>query len=684
LSFLAEGFLLTGYRILKVLGSGGFGVTYLARDEQLDRLCAIKEYFPTGLCSREGATLRANALSADDFAWGKASFVKEAQTVAKFNHPNIVKVWRIFDANDTSYMVQAYQSGRDLKQWAAGLDSPPVQAELDQLIIPLFDALSVVHRSEVLHRDISPGNIYIRDDGTPVLLDFGSARHAVAQHTETLSAMVKSGFSPIEQYSTKGKAQGPWSDIYAFAATIYALVTGAPPEEATERLLEDGYVPAKQATKGQYRETFLAAIDWGLRFSPEQRPQSLEEWRGALLEDAAVPDSIDRPRTRPWESSGPSSPSPDPPGQGSRHEPPPSPGPGKILALVLSGLVVLIAGIFIFIINQQGNNTAHVQQPTKAADAAKTQDASKDLQAWHSTPFDDLDKLKAFVKNFPQSQYRMTAENQIAALEKQATRKEESRKELQAWQNASYDDAGALRTFVRNFPNSQYRTVAEDRIKELEKVAITPTDPPAVRFTLTNNAGSTIRVALYNSANKTQVDPAVGRSYILSENETRNYQMACTPGTNICYGASVEGNGLSPYWGTGRGGLQACTQCCLTCGSGTRQMSDTLTMATSSTPPPTITWKVIDQTNTRLSIAYYSGTRYQHGWPDWNRNWSLESRETTHSLSCIAGEKICYGAWETANPYGGRYWGVGPLNKFSCTNCCGTCDGGTLSISLSN
>ncbi|UYO51047.1 serine/threonine protein kinase [Rhodopseudomonas palustris] len=263
MSHLKEGVVLLEYRIIKVLGSGGFGVTYLAVDEQLGRKFAIKEYFPAEFAVRDDRTIHARESKGDDFLWGKERFVEEARTLARFDHPNIVKAVRIFDANNTSYMVQEYQTGRDLRSWAASLESPPTQTELDLLISPLLDALSLVHRNKVLHRDISPDNIYIRDDGTPVLLDFGSARQAVAQRTETVSAMVKSGYSPPEQYSTKAKSQGPWSDIYSFAATVYSIVSGSPPEPATERLMEDGYVPLRSVAKGSYRRTFMDAIDWG-------------------------------------------------------------------------------------------------------------------------------------------------------------------------------------------------------------------------------------------------------------------------------------------------------------------------------------------------------------------------------------------------------------------------------------
>jgi serine/threonine protein kinase len=288
--------LLLHYRIEQVLGIGGFGVTYLARDEQLGKLFAIKEYFPADFAARDkGKTVRAKADSVDNFLWGKERFLEEARVLARFQHPNIVGISRIFDANGTAYIVQEYQSGRSFKEWVSELESPPSQVELDLLVSPILSALEVIHRNDVLHRDIAPDNIYIRDDGSPVLLDFGSAREAVAQRTKTMSAVVKSGYSPPEQYSTKGKSQGAWSDIYALAATLYWAVTGKAPEEATDRILEDDLVPATKAAKGAYRTSFLEAIDHALKLSPSERPRSIEAWRPALLGslkiDAATPAS---------------------------------------------------------------------------------------------------------------------------------------------------------------------------------------------------------------------------------------------------------------------------------------------------------------------------------------------------------------------------------------------------------
>lgn len=270
------------YRILSTLGSGGFGITYLAEDEKLKKLFAIKEYFPEEFAVRSGGAVKARSDKVDDFIWGKERFMDEARTLARFSHPNIVGVAQIFEANRTAYMVLEYQDGLNFGKWLAAKGEPPTQAELDAIIGPIMDALETIHRNDVLHRDIAPDNLYIRNNGRPVLLDFGSAREAIAGRTKTLS-VVKSGYSPAEQYVSRGSNQGPWTDIYSFAATLYRAVTGERPEESTDRMLADNDRPAVQGAKGSYRSSFLEAIDWGLQVRPEKRPQTVAEWRRALL-----------------------------------------------------------------------------------------------------------------------------------------------------------------------------------------------------------------------------------------------------------------------------------------------------------------------------------------------------------------------------------------------------------------
>ncbi|MBU2534077.1 MAG: serine/threonine protein kinase, partial [Alphaproteobacteria bacterium] len=277
--------LVSDFRIERVLGAGGFGITYLAREIALDRKVTIKEYFPSDFAMRgrrNSAVPRSEDCQAD-YQWGLERFIDEAQTLARFDHPNIVRVYRYFRANNTGYLVMHFEEGHSLKSWLLSLGRAPRQAELDRIIAPMLEALSVVHAAEFLHRDIAPDNIIIRTDGSPVLIDFGAARGDIAQHSRTVSALVKPGYSPYEQYGEVGRQQGPWTDIYALAATLYHAVTGKRPPDAPSRVMKDEYLSARDAALSAYRPTFLKAIDRGLRIDIEKRPQSIAEWRGELL-----------------------------------------------------------------------------------------------------------------------------------------------------------------------------------------------------------------------------------------------------------------------------------------------------------------------------------------------------------------------------------------------------------------
>ncbi|MGI9422781.1 MAG: serine/threonine protein kinase, partial [Hyphomicrobiaceae bacterium] len=276
------------YRIERILGAGGFGITYLAREIDVDRLVTIKEYFPTDFASRAkdlGAVPRSSG-SGDDYDWGLDRFIDEARTLGKFDHRHIVRLYRYFRSNNTGYMVLHFEEGQSLKSWLRSLGRAPRQKELDRLVDPLLEALSVIHAADFLHRDIAPDNIIVRKDDSPVLIDFGSARGEIAQHTRTISALVKPGYSPYEQYAETGKQQGPWTDIYAFAGTLYHAVTGKRPPDAPSRIIKDELISTKAAAIGAYRPGFLAAIDHGLSLDIDQRPRSIAEWRGELLAPA--------------------------------------------------------------------------------------------------------------------------------------------------------------------------------------------------------------------------------------------------------------------------------------------------------------------------------------------------------------------------------------------------------------
>jgi serine/threonine protein kinase len=273
------------FRIERMLGAGGFGITYLADEIALNRRVTIKEYFPSDFAARSGS-VDAVPRSQDcqgDYQWGLERFIEEAQTLAKFNHPNIVRVYRYFRANNTGYMVLHFEEGQSLKSWLKSLGRAPRQKELDAIVAPLLDALHLIHKADFLHRDIAPDNVIIRKDGAPVLIDFGSARREIAAHSKAVSALVKPGYSPYEQYAETGRQQGPWTDIYALGATLYHAVTGKRPPDSPSRMVKDELVPARETALSSYRPAFLKAIDHALALSIEARPQSVEAWRTDLL-----------------------------------------------------------------------------------------------------------------------------------------------------------------------------------------------------------------------------------------------------------------------------------------------------------------------------------------------------------------------------------------------------------------
>lgn len=277
--------LVSDYRIERVLGAGGFGITYLADEIALGRSVTIKEYFPSDFAARanQGDAAPRSEGCSGDYRWGLDRFIEEAQTLAKFNHPNIVRVYRYFRANNTGYMVLHFEEGQSLKGWLKGLGRAPRQKELDGIVAPLLDALELIHKADFLHRDIAPDNIIIRKDGTPVLIDFGSARGEIASASKTVSALVKPGYSPYEQYAETSRQQGPWTDIYALGSTLYHAITGKRPPDAPSRMVKDEYVSAGEVALSAYRPRFLKAIDKSLELPIESRPQSIAAWRGELL-----------------------------------------------------------------------------------------------------------------------------------------------------------------------------------------------------------------------------------------------------------------------------------------------------------------------------------------------------------------------------------------------------------------
>jgi serine/threonine protein kinase len=281
---LPSGTKLQEFRLERVLGHGGFGITYLARDTRLNEPVAIKEYLPGELAIRvSNSTVRAR--SSDDqrlFNDGVYSFLEEARRVARVIHPNIMEVKKFFTMNGTAYIVLGYERGQTLKERLKTLKAPITEKTVRSIMDGLLQGLTAIHDHDkaLLHRDVKPSNIILsrsrrENEETPVLIDFGAAREFANRNTRTVTALVTPGYSPREQYGAGGP-QGPWTDLYALGATAYRCVTGENPPDSLARIGEDTMVPAAIKAKGKYSDDLLRLIDWMMMVEPVARPQSAQ------------------------------------------------------------------------------------------------------------------------------------------------------------------------------------------------------------------------------------------------------------------------------------------------------------------------------------------------------------------------------------------------------------------------
>lgn len=274
---LPPGYLLHQYRIAKTLGGGGFSIVYLAHDTRNDKPVVIKEYLPGKQATRrDGETVESlSAESHTTFNTGMKRFFDEAAALAKVNHPNIVRVTDFFRENNTVYMVMTYEDGKDLR-WYIKRHDGRMSEKFIRTVFPLLLAgLRELHNHQILHLDIKPANVYLRPGGSPLLLDFGAAQPANAEKRQVGPHTLTRGFAPIEQH-TRGHI-GPWTDLYAIGATMYACMCGKAPPPAINRTEKDNLKPAVRQFSGRYTRPLLEAVDWCLQMDQLARPQKVDD-----------------------------------------------------------------------------------------------------------------------------------------------------------------------------------------------------------------------------------------------------------------------------------------------------------------------------------------------------------------------------------------------------------------------
>jgi serine/threonine protein kinase len=343
---LPAGTRLRNYELLSVLGHGGFGITYYAKDTTLGREVAVKEYLPTTLALREnGSTVVPRSTQfAEDFIWGRERFLEEARILATLEGaPAVVRVYDFLEANGTAYMIMGLARGDTLEQ-RLKRDGKMSPAIIQRMLDRLLDGLDAVHKTGFLHRDVKPANVILDANNNPTLIDFGASRSSMADRTAAMTAIFTPRYAAAEQLTSD--KQGPWTDIYGLSATLYHAITGKPPPSSLERALNDAYEPLAKLSPEGYAPGLLQGIDVGLTVRAKGRPQSIAEWRDILSStgEQQVGDEtvFERPKPRP-------KPKPAPPSVSrpvSRPGPPPANRrPPAVVAAAASAAASLAAGL---------------------------------------------------------------------------------------------------------------------------------------------------------------------------------------------------------------------------------------------------------------------------------------------------------------------------------------------------
>jgi serine/threonine protein kinase len=411
---LPPGTRLRNYELISVLGQGAFGITYLARDTLLGRELAVKEYLPTSLALREGGTTvvpRSTQL-AEDFVWGRERFLDEARTLVTLEGvPAVVRVYDYLEANGTAYMVMALARGETLEQRLKRDGSLPAPI-VEQLLDRLLEGLEQVHTTGFLHRDIKPANIVLDAKNNPTLIDFGASRASMAGRTSAMTAVFTPRYAAAEQHTSD--EQGPWTDIYGLAVTLYYAVAGRTPPTAMERILNDRYEPLTKLQPTGFRHGILKGIDAGLAVRAADRPQSIAAWRDSFASDAERSDDatvVDlRTRRAPQPAERPAS------------ALPPAVTGRKRVALYAGGAtaaIVLAAGGYLLLMPPPTPQSVQLEAERKAATQMAAQRQAEDEARAKAN-------ADAEAKRQAEAQAKAQAERQRAAAEAEARQKAES------------------------------------------------------------------------------------------------------------------------------------------------------------------------------------------------------------------------------------------------------------------
>jgi serine/threonine protein kinase len=399
------------YEIVSVLGQGGFGITYRARDIQLDREVAIKEYLPSALAFRQdGITvLPRTTKMADDFGWGRERFVTEGRTLASLHRvPAIVRVFDFLQSNGTAYIVMELLHGETLEERIAK-NGKLTAEEVDRILWPLLDGLEQVHNAGFLHRDIKPANILLDAAGNPTLIDFGASRAAMAGRSTALTAIFTPGYAAAEQMTSA--KQGPWTDIYGVAATLYHAITGHRPPSAFDRMLNDAYQPLARLNPPGFSPGVLAGLDAGLAVAARERPQTIAGWRPILAMTAA-------PEADSTVAMGKAQPDGRPEGRHVSTLPPPAAAAPKRTGLWIAAAVVLLALL-------GGGGYYAVASRGPDPETVKARQAAEEAEARRLKAEQEAAKLRA------ESEQRLKAEETAAARKRQEEAEAAAKKQFE-------------------------------------------------------------------------------------------------------------------------------------------------------------------------------------------------------------------------------------------------------------